>query len=62
MTELAGFGITVNDIAPGMILTPMSQAAMDDAEVRRDAERTSPYGALSGVRGGKLLHRLHVLR
>jgi glucose 1-dehydrogenase len=40
--ELAEYGITVNDIAPGMILTPMNQAAMDDTEVRRDAEAQIP--------------------
>jgi len=31
--ELAEYGIRVNDIAPGMILTPMNQEAMDNAEV-----------------------------
>lgn len=40
--ELAPRGITVNDIAPGMILTPMNQQAMDDPEARREAERHIP--------------------
>ena len=40
--ELAEYGITVNDIAPGMILTPMNQAAVDDADVRRAAEAQIP--------------------
>lgn len=30
--ELAASGITVNNIAPGMILTPMNQEAVDDKE------------------------------
>lgn len=40
--ELAEHGITVNDIAPGMILTPMNQEARDDAEVRHWAEAQIP--------------------
>jgi glucose 1-dehydrogenase len=32
--ELAADRINVNNIAPGMILTPMNQRAMDDAQVR----------------------------
>lgn len=40
--ELAEYGITVNNIAPGMILTPMNQQAVDDAEVRHDAEAQIP--------------------
>ncbi len=30
--ELAPYGVTVNNIAPGMILTPMNQRAIDDPE------------------------------
>ena len=40
--ELAEHGITVNDIAPGMILTPMNQQAIDDTDVRRRAEAQIP--------------------
>lgn len=42
--EVAPFGITVNDIAPGMILTAMNQKAMDDPEVRKKAEKNIPLG------------------
>ncbi len=40
--ELAGEGITVNNVAPGMILTPMNQEALDDPEVRRRHARHIP--------------------
>jgi len=40
--ELAGQGIRVNNIAPGMILTPMNQEAVDDPEVRREKEQHIP--------------------
>jgi glucose 1-dehydrogenase len=40
--ELATKNINVNNIAPGMILTPMNQAALDDAEVRRKQEQSIP--------------------
>ena len=36
--ELGPHGITVNDIAPGMILTPMNHVAINDAAYLRDAE------------------------
>ena len=36
--ELGPHGITVNDIAPGMILTPMNWRAIEDAEYLRQAE------------------------
>lgn len=42
--EVAPFGINVNDIAPGMILTPMNQKAVDDPEVREKAEKNIPLG------------------
>ncbi|MCX2478080.1 SDR family oxidoreductase [Pedobacter sp. MC2016-15] len=42
--ETAPFGINVNNIAPGMILTAMNQEAMDDPEVRKRAEENIPLG------------------
>jgi glucose 1-dehydrogenase len=40
--ELAPYGITVNDVAPGMIVTPMNQRALEDANYRADAEAQIP--------------------
>ncbi|WP_224997914.1 SDR family NAD(P)-dependent oxidoreductase [Cesiribacter sp. SM1] len=40
--ELAEEGINVNNIAPGMILTPMNQEAMDDKEARKESEENIP--------------------
>ncbi len=40
--ELADNGVNVNNIAPGMILTPMNQEAMDDEKVRKEAEENIP--------------------
>ena len=40
--ELAEQGTTVNNLAPGMILTPMNQKAIDDPEVRAKAEQRIP--------------------
>jgi len=42
--EVAPFGINVNNIAPGMILTPMNQKAVDDSKVRKKAEKNIPLG------------------
>jgi glucose 1-dehydrogenase len=42
--EVASIGINVNNIAPGMILTPMNQQAIDDPEKRKEAERHIPMG------------------
>lgn len=40
--ELAAEGINVNNIAPGMILTPMNQEAMDDPKKRDEASQHIP--------------------
>ena len=40
--ECAAMGITVNAIAPGMILTPMNDDAMEDAAKRAEKERNIP--------------------
>ena len=40
--ELGPHGITVNDVAPGMILTPMNQDAIDDDVVRKQRSRHIP--------------------
>lgn len=40
--ELAEDGINVNNIAPGMILTPMNQEAMDNQEVREEQTENIP--------------------
>ncbi len=42
--ELAPRGIAVNSVAPGMILTPMNQAAIDDPDELRRRERCIPWG------------------
>lgn len=46
--ELAADGINVNNIAPGMILTPMNQEAMDNKKVRKEKEQHIPM-----LRAGK---------
>lgn len=40
--ELAERGVTVNGIAPGMVLTPMNQEAVDDDAKRREQESHIP--------------------
>lgn len=40
--ELADKQITVNNIAPGMILTQMNQRAVDDIDYRKDLEQRIP--------------------
>lgn len=42
--ELAPLGIAVNSVAPGMILTPMNQDAIDDPRKRRREEKAIPWG------------------
>lgn len=41
--ELAPRRIAVNGVAPGMILTPMNQSALDDPEERRRKEAAIPW-------------------
>ena len=40
--ELAEHGITVNNLAPGMVLTPMNQEAIDDPKVREEQTASIP--------------------
>ena len=40
--ELAEQGITVNNLAPGMVLTPMNQEAIDDPELRKEQVASIP--------------------
>ena len=40
--ETASAGITVDAIAPGMILTPMNKRAIEDIEYRRSLEANIP--------------------
>ena len=42
--ELAPKKVAVNGVAPGMILTPMNQAAIDDKEELRRREAAIPWG------------------
>ncbi|MCL6462809.1 glucose 1-dehydrogenase [Flavobacterium micromati] len=40
--ELAEFNINVNNLAPGMVLTPMNQKAMDDPELLKKQVQSIP--------------------
>lgn len=40
--ELAEKNITVNNIAPGMVLTPMNQEAMENPQARKEEEKSIP--------------------
>jgi glucose 1-dehydrogenase len=42
--ELAPRGIAVNGVAPGMILTPMNEHAVEDKAYRASLERNIPWG------------------
>lgn len=42
--ELAPAKIAVNGVAPGMILTPMNEHAMEDASYRQSLEANIPWG------------------
>ena len=41
--ELGPFNINVNNVAPGMVLTPMNQKALDDPEYLKRASQNIPY-------------------
>ena len=41
--ELAGDGINVNNIGPGMVLTPMNQEALEDPKVREEQVQSIPF-------------------
>lgn len=41
--ELGKFNININNVAPGMILTPMNQKALDDPEYLKEASEHIPY-------------------
>jgi len=41
--ELGPFQINVNNVAPGMILTPMNQEALDNPDYLKKAESNIPY-------------------
>lgn len=41
--ELGPFDININSVAPGMILTPMNQKALDDPQSLQDAVKNIPY-------------------
>ena len=40
--KLAEYGIRVNDVAPGMILTSMNQESVDDSKKRQENEKQIP--------------------
>jgi glucose 1-dehydrogenase len=46
--EVAEHGINVNNIAPGMILTPMNQKAIDDPKDREQKEQKIPMKRAGG--------------
>ena len=41
--ELAPLKINVNNLAPGMVLTPMNQEAIDDPKVREEQTKSIPW-------------------
>lgn len=42
--ELAPMGIAVNGVAPGMVLTPMNEHAVEDVQYRAKLEANIPWG------------------
>ncbi len=67
--EVPDMGITVNNIAPGMVLTPFNQQGIDDpafleeggaehpAQGRRTARERRPAGRVPRLQRGRLRHR-----
>lgn len=41
--ELAGDKINVNNLGPGMVLTPMNQEALDDSQAREEQVQSIPF-------------------
>ena len=41
--ELAPHKINVNNLAPGMVLTPFNQEALEDEETRRESTQNIPW-------------------
>lgn len=54
--ELAGRELTVNNVAPGMILTPINERVMDDPEKLKAADQIIPFH-----RGGEPIEVAHVV-
>lgn len=48
-TELAAHGLRANCVAPGWVLTPMSQSSLDDPEERAKVLATIPVGRVGTV-------------
>lgn len=48
-TELAGFNINVNAVAPGWVLTQMTEEIFGDAARRKSIERTIPLGRVASA-------------
>ncbi len=59
--ELAPKGIAVNGVAPGMILTPMNQSALDNPAELKTREAAIPLGPRRQARGGGGAGRLPAL-
>lgn len=43
-SELAPFGVTINNVAPGAINTPRNEEALSDSEFRKKVENSIPCG------------------
>ena len=42
--QLAPFGVTINNVAPGAINTPRNEEALSDAEFKKKVENSIPCG------------------